>query len=497
MGLKVHYPFGKKPEEAFIYPRYEEHPGQREITLALKANFRLPEEDQANIIEIICGRGWGKTLYFVCKILIPYLNTHPGAKVMWVAPSYLVAQSPIDDVFKGINEQTGERWVDEVDSLGNKIWEFATTRSGPVLTWWNGATVTIRSAEAPESIVSRGYNLIILDEAALIEEKVFTLQILGTARKQGIKIFAITTPRGKKHWTHKFFLKGQDPTEKNYLSFQQAYTRNPFYSKTQASLIKDIPDWLYRQEYLAEFIEDGDIVFRGLEACLMGAEISYPGQHQEWAAEQQDATWDSPRGPVKRPWSERRFVVGLDLAKSVDYTVFWVMDCENGETVFYKRLNKTDYKEVLKLAQQFCQMFNGADLIFDSTGVGSGLADMMSSYDIVAHPYTFTNDSKAELVTRLALAIEHGQVKIPNIASVKKELNAFTYQLTRTGKITYNAPSGFHDDIVMALALANWFRVENEGSDQVSTIDSVIDFNDRQARGPSGNFFEFMDDDND
>jgi hypothetical protein len=495
--LKVHYPFGKKPDPTFIYPRYQEHPGQREITQALKKNFSLPEEDQASIIEIICGRGWGKTLYFVCKILIPYLNTHPGAKVMWVAPSYLVAQSPIEDVFKGMNEQTGERWVEEFDSQGNKIWEFATTRSGPVLTWWNGATVTFRSAEAPESIVSRGYNLIIMDEAALIAEQVFRLQILGTARKAGIKIFAITTPRGRKHWTYDFFIKGQDPSEKNYLSFQQAYTRNPFHNKTQAALVKDIPDWLYRQEYLAEFIEDGDSVFRGLDSVIDGAEISYPGQHQEWAAEQKDVILDTPQGQIRRKWSERRFVVGLDLAKSVDYTVYWVLDCETGETVYYKRVNKTDYKDILKTAQSLCQTYNGADLVFDATGVGSGLADMMSAYDIVAHPFVFTNDTKSELVTRLAVAIEHGQIKIPNIVTVKNELSAFTYQITRTGKITYNAPTGFHDDIVMALALANWFRVENEGTDQVSAIDEVIAFNERQSRGNSGSFFDFMDDDND
>lgn len=495
--MRTILPFGKKPDDRALFPNYQEHPGQLEISTALQTNFTLPREEQANIVEIIAGRGWGKTLYFVCRVLIPYLNSHPGAKVMWVAPSYLVAQSPIEDVFRGFNEQTGERWVEEFDKDGAKVWEFATTRSGPVLTWWNGATVTFRSAEAPDSIVSRGYNLIIIDEAALVDEKVFNLQILGTARKAGIKIFLITTPRGKKHWTHKFFLKGQDDAQKNYISFQQNYKRNPFFNKTLEELAKDIPEWLFRQEYMAEFIEDGDIVFRGLDHVLFGNEISFPSSQQEWSAGKLDVEIDTPEGKVLRRFSERRFVCGLDIAKSVDFTVYWVMDIETGQTVFYKRINKTDYKEILSTAKEICVFFNEADLIYDATGVGGGLGDMMSHYDLTGHPYVFTNESKNELVTRLAVAIEHNQIKVPNIVEVKKELNAFAYAITRTGKISYNAPSGFHDDIVMAMALANWYRVENEGSGNLAVIDDIIAFNSSAGRDPSKNFFDFMDNDDD
>lgn len=489
------YPFGPPPEVA-PFPNYVEHPGQKEITKALRANFALPQDEQASFVEIIAGRGWGKTLYFVCKILIPYLNSHPGAKVMWVAPTYMIAQSPIEDIFRGTNELTGERWMPEFNNEGKRIWEFTTTRNGPVLRWYNDATVTFRSADAADSIVSRGYNLIIMDEAALIDERVFTLQIMGTARKAGIKIFAITTPRGKKHWTYKYFMKGQDASDKNYLSFQQNYTRNPYFSKTLAELIKDIPEWLYRQEYLAEFIEDGDSVFRGLEQIISGDEINFPTSQQEWASEVRDVKIDTIDGPVLRRFEERRFVCGLDLAKSVDYTVYWVMDVETGQTVFYKRVNKTDYKDILRTAKEICTRYNEADLIFDATGVGGGLADMMAHYDLIGHPYVFTNDSKNELVTKLAVAIEHGQITAPNITTVRGELAAYTYSLTRTGKISYNAPSGMHDDIVMAMALANWYRTENEGSEVVNVIEDVIAFNESSVGKPQ-NFFDFMDQDDD
>ncbi len=469
---------------------YEPHPGQVEVNDAILANFY--SDNPAHIVEIIASRGWGKTLWLVSNVLVPYLNGHPNAKVMWVAPTYQIAMSPIEDVFRGIDETTGNRWIPEVSPEGEKIWDFKTTISGPVLTWYNKATVSFKSADSPESIVSRGYNLIIIDEAALIEERVFTQQIMGTARKAGIKIFMITSPRGKKHWTYKYFLKGQDPKETSYLSFQQPYTKNPFFNPVLATLIKDLPDWLYRQEYLAEFIEDGDSVFRGLEHVVVGPEVSFPSQQQEWASDIADVILG---GGKTKPFSDRRFVVGLDLAKAVDYTVLYVMDMEDGSCVYYKRMNKTDYKVIVKEAGEICRKYNYADLIFDATGVGSGIADFLETEDITVHPYTFTNESKAELVNKLALAIEYAEIKVPNIVTVKNELSVFTYTLTRTGKLSYSAPAGYHDDIVMALAMANWYRKENNVSDEVTAIDDIIKLNARPDR--PNNFFDYMENDDD
>src|SRR5690606_6958698 len=135
------------------------------------------------------------------------------------------------------------------------------------------------------------------------------------------------------------------------------------------------------------------------------------------------------------------------------------------------------------------------ELIFDATGVGSGLADFLNNYDIVAHPYVFSNTSKAELINKLAISIEYKEVSIPNIVTVKNELSAFTYALTRTGKISYGAPSGFHDDIVIAISMANWYRKENGTSDYLGVIDTYLDYNSRGNRPKT--FYEEMEEDDD
>ena len=86
---------------------------------------------------------------------------------------------------------------------------------------------------------------------------------------------------------------------------------------------------------------------------------------------------------------------------------------------------------------------------------------------------------------------------MPNIVTVKNELSAFTYTLTKTGKISYNAPAGFHDDIVIAIALANWYRVENAVSpSEVTVLEEIINHNNGPVVGP-GSFMDFMNEDND
>jgi hypothetical protein len=490
------FAFGTPPVQVKV--NFVAHPGQEEIAQSVRKNFS--SDSPASIIELICSRGWGKTIWFGCDVLVPYLDSNPNAKVMWVAPTYQIGMTLIDDVFRGIDESSGEPFVPEFDKFGNRVWEFVTTKSGPILKWWNGATVYIKSADSPDSIVSKGFNRIIIDEAALIDERVFNQQILGTARKAGIKIFLITTPRGKKHWTYKFFLKGQDINETEYISFQQPYTKNPYFNKTLAKIIKDIPEWIYKQEYLAEFIDDGDCVIKGLEHILFGPEIEFPSQQQEWPGFRSsipDVRVKTFNGEVLRRGCDRRFIVAMDIAKSVDYTVLFSMDAETGEVVYYRRLNKTDYRDVLKLATDICYHFNQAELIFDATGVGAGLSDMLNNFDVIAHPFIFTNDSKTEVVNKLIVSIEYQEIKLPNIVTIKNELSALTYSLTRTGKISYAAAPGFHDDIPMALALANWFRKENSGNDQVGVLEDIDIWNAGDDPKRTGSWLDQWMNDND
>lgn len=45
-------------------------------------------------------------------------------------------------------------------------------------------------------------------------------------------------------------------------------------------------------------------------------------------------------------------------------------------------------------------------------------------------------------------------MSFPEINDLINELSIFQYEIARGGTVKYSAPSGYHDDCVMALALA-------------------------------------------
>ena len=82
-----------------------------------------------------------------------------------------------------------------------------------------------------------------------------------------------------------------------------------------------------------------------------------------------------------------------------------------------------------------------------------------------------TNLSKTQLIQRLIVAVEQREVAWPAAWTVlTDEMKRYEYKITGTGAITYNAPSGYHDDCVIALALANSKRYAFEGSGDIRII---------------------------
>lgn len=449
--------------QARFQMKFDPHDGQIEVL------YGMHQTPRANIYTLCASRGWGKTLFVVAAVVIPHILKRPNAQVMWVAPTYKICKSPVDDVFYGIDEETLQRFIPQFcPDTGMKFWEYF--KADNEIHFWNGAKIFFRSADNPDSIVSKGFSLIIIDEAAIISEQVFNTQILATARRKNCKIFLISTPRGKNWFYHKY-MDGQDASKDMYASFKQPWYKRPDYPQILKDLMLDLPEHIMRQEFFADFVEDGSSVLKNLEGVFLGKEIQFESQQQEWIA---------PVSTERK--NQESFVVAVDLAKAVDYTVIIGLGISTREVVYYKRINKTSYKKVIKEIQKASAYLDDAEVIFDNTGVGAGLADFMSGLN--AYPYTFTNESKNELINHLIMSCEYANLKIPNITTVKAEFEMFEYSLSRTGKITYSAPSGRNDDTVIAIALANWFAEQTSGTGEVHEIDSFLKLmqtNDRRS----------------
>jgi hypothetical protein len=439
-------------KEAKLKIDYMPHTGQKEVLDGIM-------KSKADVIVIVCSRGWGKTLFTNNSICIPPTVKYDHFQLCWIAPNYKIARAPIDDVLFGINENTGERFInDTCPTTGFKFFDYK--KGDNEVHWWNGSKWFLRSADAPDSIVSKGYNLIVIDEGALISKDVFQKQILPIARKKNCKIVIITTPRGK-NWVYHLYLEGQDSSKSRYVSFRQPWWKRPDYPPLLKDLMKDLPKHIRDQEFGAEFIDGGGGTFTNLDKIFVGERIEFPTENQEWRHKE----WKSLKKNVG--------VLAVDLAKMVDYTVITVFTNDK-KCIYYSRMNKVDYKTVLTKIRNVAEQFDWPEVIYDATGVGNAITDFLST-ELNVTPFVFTNNSKNDIVNRLIVACEHSQIELPNILTIRNELEIFEFQMTKTGKISYNAPDGKHDDCVMSIAMANFFLEENGMKGEIGEIDSFLD----------------------
>lgn len=129
-------------------------------------------------------------------------------------------------------------------------------------------------------------------------------------------------------------------------------------------------------------------------------------------------------------------------------------------------------------------------LYVDQTGVGRPVLDLLrQGCPYVAYGVTITPGAsitrtgqdwtvpKADLIGSLEVALStrriHASADLPFAGDLDKELHAFGYDLTNTGRPKFEARAG-HDDLVLALSLAVW-GAENGGGSGAAFLDMMRD----------------------
>ena len=390
---------------------YVPHASQLAIHAARAIRFRA----------VCCGRRWGKTRFAAAELLD--IAGERGGLYAWIAPTYYIA----------------ERGETAVKLIGG---DFIQLRGqNPVRATFNGggdpAEIRFLSADNPDTILGDGFDGVIVDEAARLEKSVWDQHIRpALADKQGWAVL-ISTPRAR-NWFFDFHTRGRDPNETLYRSFSFTSLDNPYFPPEEWDEAKrTTPQDIFRQEYEAEFLEDSAGVFHNLAACLIPSSLTH------------DSSLIT--GPV---------VIGCDVAKHTDFTVLIAMDSKTGRCFDMERFNHLDWPIQKERILAFARKYRGK-LILDATGAGDPIYDDLARVYSNIVPFKFTSHSKVELIQRLIVAVEQQKVSWPAGWDVlTDELKRFEYAISPSGTITYSAPSGYHDDCVIALALANRYRQE-------------------------------------
>ena len=471
---------------------YQPHPAQLAIHQARSKRFR----------SVCTGRRFGKTLCLAAELL-DRGGCEKAGDYGWVAPTYNVAERGIE-AFRTI----AEGFIQVCGRAPSKV-EF-TGPAGPVRVWF-------LSADNPDNIRGFGFQGLVVDEAASIPVNVWHYVLRPTiAQTLGWAVF-VSTPKGR-NWFYDLFTRGMDPGETDYASFRFPSNASPYFpAKEWEEAKRTLPADVFRQEYEAEFLEDSAGVFRNIEGCLIndpspvnsdqcryvviGCDVA---KHTDWTVL---IAMDAETG---RCFAMDRFN-HLDwpiqkeriLGFARKYRGRLILDASGvGDPIFddLKRVypdieafkfthnSKTELvQRVIVAVEQSRVSWPAGPGVAGLVGVvgecvadraaqitrDTGLAAALSrdaAYTSTAAPTppcgqaSLTHSRSAQTPIRdTASPIAQTRWTGGNAWDIlTAEMRRYEYAIGPSGSITYSAPSGYHDDCVMALALANHRRWETE-----------------------------------
>lgn len=391
---------------------------QVEITLhRLHDGQKAVVEHPARFKVVMCGRRWGKS---ACGIRWLCDGALAGEPVAWFAPSYKIAL---------------EAWRELVQRLG-AVTE-RVSEQDKRLELKTGGVIEVWTLDGPDPARGRKYSRVVIDEAGIVRDllDVFQSAIRPTLVDLGGKVLVLGTPKGRRHGFVTMFQRGQGE-DADWRSFRAATAENPYIPLEEVEAAqRELPPEIFQQEFLGIPTDDGANPF-GLEAIR--AAMAPLSVHQ----------------PV---------VFGVDLARSLDYTVLCGLDAW-GAVCRLERWQLPWAESKAKVRELVGQV----PCVADATGVGDAIVADLQTMGVDVTPHVFTQSSKLRLMQRLVAAFQGKQIQVPD-GWLIKELEAFEFTYTATG-VKYEAPKGMHDDGVMALALAlhGWDRVQGAPPEPVA-----------------------------
>jgi len=362
------------------------------------------------------GRQFGKSLMGI-NLLLYWAINHKPCKILWVSPVYSQAnkvQKEIDNAIRHTNLIGSCNYSESYIKLRT------------------GSEVYFRSAERYDNIRGFTFDYAILDESAFMRGETWYEAVRPTLAVRGKKVLFLSTPKGK-NWFYDLFKLGESVDNPNYKSYKGSSFDTPFIAEEEINdARKTLPTNIFKQEYMAEFIDDGGEVFSELDSNTFN---HYP----------------KPSG---------KLYCGIDIGRVDDFSVATIIDSA-GNVIDIYRNNKQQWSTLVDELLSFIRKYNAVTLI-EVNSMGDVIFEQLKAKYNNINAFVTTSKTKQEIIEGLILDMNENSVMIPSqqlFPPLYSELTTFTYEYNpKTRSIKYGHPNGLHDDCVISLALANYSR---------------------------------------
>lgn len=382
---------------------------------AQKDWIRTIEDEDVKYVTITTGRQVGKSL-FGLNMLLKWGLSKPNQMIMFVSPIYSQARKVFEDLERAVGD-------------GNLI--KSKNKSNYDVEFINGSKVMFRSAERPDGL--RGYTLdyLVVDEAAFVSDNVWDTILKPTILVKGKKCLFTSTPKGR-NWFYKLHLRGIDEDQPQYRSIRAKTSDNPYIDKEEIDESRrTLPEDIYKQEILGEFVDDGGSVFKNLDTyCILN----------EW-------------GPKL---SGVRYYGGIDFGRAEDYTVLTILN-DRGQVVYVYRERQKPWEVIINEMVTVLKRYD-AQVQLEINSIGDVLFESLKKQYKKVTPFLTTNASKQHIIEDLIYSLNQNDLYLPSqelFPPLYNELGSFSYKYSPSSrKVIYGGLTGTHDDTVMSLAIA-------------------------------------------
>lgn len=357
-------------------------------------------------------RGSGKTLLGI-NLMLYWLLSKDNRKGGWISPVYSQAKSVMDQI---VNTSS-----DVIDT---------SNRMEGTISFINGSTLKFLSSDSPDNIRGFRFTHLILDEAAFHKENSINTAILPTLNPLGKKCLMISTPRGKNHFFDWF-------SKEEVVASSFPLTECPYVSKTLVEEArKSLPIDIFRQEFLAEFVDSSNDVFVGIDKVSTINLFSTQVRMDVYA--------------------------GIDTGLTDDMSVLTLID-GTGRVRWIEAINNIPLQDIAEKFMSIMGDFNIVGGYIETNGIGRAMYDLIQPHYRKIRKFNTTQDNKTEMVRKLISDIEDMTIELPTqelVPELHKEFQTYSYKLSPNGKLSFSHLPGHHDDYIDSLMLANFSRIQ-------------------------------------
>lgn len=373
------------------------------------------------------GRQVGKSR-MAAWIALHHAMTNAHEQVLITAPSLRQSSLLFDTLYSEIEQSgiTDAAWG--IDRSTQTIIEFDNgTDIHCVPTGRNGNKI-------------RGYtsDLIIVDEAAFIQDSIFEESLEPMTFATGGRLVLASTPYGMSGYFYRKFSTAD--SNSSWFSLQVGSNANPLIDDDDLEEFKSgKTDAQIAREVYGEFVADAGQFFPvdDIRRCMDGGQ---PSRHTDYT------------------------VLGADIAGSgTDRTVFHGVDSEGNVFLNDEAHDQMGPLEAAEYIGTLDRQYDFDVINVDRTAIGAGTIEKLTEdrqLERKINPVYFTVQKKQQIYQRLKAALQAGFLHLPHDTTLRAELESMTSDQTKNGNLSISAEAGENasgrDDYVDSLALAVW-----------------------------------------